>query len=82
MKQEKRRVWGAFGGDEAVVWRFDSKCVRRRQKAMREFFHWVGLFVLGDAIPWLSWLDLGGQYCRRTGQYCFGMVGGAQAENN
>ncbi|XP_007226806.2 cytochrome P450 CYP82D47 [Prunus persica] len=38
-----------------------EKEARRRQKAMREFFHLVGLFVLGDAVPWLSWLDLGGQ---------------------
>uniref|UniRef100_A0A2P2NFT1 Putative cytochrome P450 family protein n=1 Tax=Rhizophora mucronata TaxID=61149 RepID=A0A2P2NFT1_RHIMU len=30
------------------------------QKAMREFFHLSGVFVLRDAIPFLGWLDLGG----------------------
>lgn len=30
------------------------------QKALREFFHLLGLFVLGDAIPFLRFLDLGG----------------------
>nr|XP_008378401.2 cytochrome P450 CYP82D47-like [Malus domestica] len=38
----------------------DEKEARAWQKAMREFFHLVGMFVLGDAIPWLWWLDLGG----------------------
>ncbi|XP_050366511.1 demethylepipodophyllotoxin synthase-like isoform X2 [Argentina anserina] len=39
----------------------DEKEARRCQKAMRDFFHLVGLFVLGDAVPWLKWWDLGGQ---------------------
>ncbi|KAG7943795.1 hypothetical protein I3843_15G062100 [Carya illinoinensis] len=33
---------------------------RRCQKVFREFFHFLGLFVVGDAIPYLGWLDLGG----------------------
>ncbi|XVE69977.1 hypothetical protein DITRI_Ditri10aG0034500 [Diplodiscus trichospermus] len=32
---------------------------RRCRKAMREFFHFSGLFVVRDAIPFLGWLDLG-----------------------
>ncbi|KAL6216081.1 hypothetical protein ACLB2K_009308 [Fragaria x ananassa] len=39
----------------------DEKEARRCQKAMRDFFHLAGLFVLGDAVPWLKWWDLGGQ---------------------
>ncbi|KAJ6872294.1 cytochrome P450 CYP82D47-like [Populus alba x Populus x berolinensis] len=33
---------------------------RRCQRAMREFFHLTGLFVLRDAVPFLGWLDWGG----------------------
>ncbi|OVA15439.1 Cytochrome P450 [Macleaya cordata] len=32
----------------------------RCQKALRNFFRLLGLFVLSDAIPFLRWLDLGG----------------------
>ncbi|XVE94802.1 hypothetical protein REPUB_Repub02eG0040900 [Reevesia pubescens] len=38
----------------------DEKEIRRCRKAMREFFHLAGLFVVRDAIPFLGWLDLGG----------------------
>ncbi|MBA0638079.1 hypothetical protein Godav_024604 [Gossypium davidsonii] len=38
----------------------DEKEARRCRKAMREFFHFSGLFVVRDAIPFLGWLDLGG----------------------
>ncbi|XP_020534784.2 cytochrome P450 CYP82D47 [Jatropha curcas] len=30
------------------------------RKTMREFFHYLGMFVLRDAIPFLGWLDAGG----------------------
>lgn len=33
---------------------------RRCHEALRECFHLAGLFVVGDAIPYLGWLDLGG----------------------
>ncbi|XP_059454035.1 cytochrome P450 CYP82D47-like [Corylus avellana] len=33
---------------------------RRIQKSVREFFHYFGLFVVSDTIPYLGWLDLGG----------------------
>jgi cytochrome P450 len=39
----------------------DDEGARRCQKAFREFFHLMGQFVVGDAIPYLGWLDLGGQ---------------------
>ncbi|KAJ9186669.1 hypothetical protein P3X46_002215 [Hevea brasiliensis] len=38
----------------------DRKEVDRCRKAMREFFDFLGLFVLRDAIPFLGWLDVGG----------------------
>ncbi|KAJ9186670.1 hypothetical protein P3X46_002216 [Hevea brasiliensis] len=46
----------------------DEKVARRWQKAMREFFHYLGIFVVRDAVPFLGWLDLGGheKAMRRT----------------
>ncbi|KAK8678502.1 hypothetical protein V6N13_144000 [Hibiscus sabdariffa] len=38
----------------------DEQEARRCRKAVREFFHFSGLFVVRDAIPFLGWLDLGG----------------------
>ncbi|KAE9604378.1 putative cytochrome P450 [Lupinus albus] len=38
----------------------DQDEAQRWLKAMREFFHLMGLFIVGDSIPWLRWLDLGG----------------------
>ncbi|PON99151.1 Cytochrome P450, E-class, group I [Trema orientale] len=38
----------------------DEKEARRCKEAMREFFHLTGLFLVGDAIPFLRWLDFGG----------------------
>lgn len=32
----------------------------RCQKAISEFFHLIGIFVVSDAIPWLGWLDVKG----------------------
>ncbi|KAL6222677.1 hypothetical protein ACLB2K_006069 [Fragaria x ananassa] len=33
---------------------------RRVQDAFREFSYFIGLLALGDALPYLQWLDLGG----------------------
>ncbi|XP_062015824.1 cytochrome P450 CYP82D47-like [Rosa rugosa] len=33
---------------------------RQVQKAVREFFNFVGMLLVGDVIPHLRWLDLGG----------------------
>lgn len=38
----------------------DENEARRCQKAMREFLHLAGVFVLRDAVPFLGWLDWGG----------------------
>lgn len=39
----------------------DEEQVRRVHRVVREFFHLMGVVVVGDAIPFLGWLDLGGQ---------------------
>ncbi|KAK7310882.1 hypothetical protein RJT34_08660 [Clitoria ternatea] len=39
----------------------DEQQVRRVRRVFREFFRLTGLLVLGDAIPFLKWLDLGGE---------------------
>lgn len=38
----------------------DEEEVRKVRRILREFFRLTGLFVVGDAIPVLGWLDLGG----------------------
>jgi cytochrome P450 len=38
----------------------DEEESRRIQKLVREFFHYSGMFVVSDTIPYLGWLDLGG----------------------
>ncbi|XP_038896609.1 cytochrome P450 CYP82D47-like [Benincasa hispida] len=38
----------------------DDETMRRCRKVMREFFDLGGQFMVGDAIPFLRWLDLGG----------------------
>ena len=48
-----KRFFGAIAAS-------DEKEARRCQKAFREFFQMMGLSLVGDAIPWLGWLDLGG----------------------
>nr|WET52751.1 cytochrome P450 82D365 [Callicarpa americana] len=47
-----KRFFGSSGdsGDQA----------RRCQRVMRDFFHLVGVAVVGDALPYLGWLDIGG----------------------
>lgn len=39
----------------------DAEETRRCRRVMRDFFHLAGLLVPGDALPYLGWLDLGGQ---------------------
>ncbi|KAM0010505.1 putative cytochrome P450 [Helianthus debilis subsp. tardiflorus] len=34
--------------------------MKRSREVMRDFFHFLGLFVAADALPFLGWLDLGG----------------------
>lgn len=42
----------------------------RFREAIRDFFRLAGTYVLGDAIPWLRWLDFGGfeRDMKRTGK--------------
>ncbi|KAJ8762317.1 hypothetical protein K2173_007474 [Erythroxylum novogranatense] len=34
--------------------------VQKWQRAIRDAFHYLGMFVLRDAVPFLGWLDVGG----------------------
>ncbi|XP_057792481.1 flavonoid-6-hydroxylase-like [Salvia miltiorrhiza] len=47
-----KRFFGSGGGDNDEA--------RRCQRVMRDFFHLAGVFVLGDTMPYLRWLDVGG----------------------
>ncbi|KAL2346365.1 hypothetical protein Fmac_000365 [Flemingia macrophylla] len=38
----------------------DEEQVRRVRRVLRDFFRLIGYSVIGDAIPFLGWLDLGG----------------------
>ncbi|PRQ20001.1 putative cytochrome P450 [Rosa chinensis] len=38
----------------------EKKEARSVQKALREFFNFMGMLLVGDVIPHLRWLDLGG----------------------
>ncbi|PON99152.1 Cytochrome P450, E-class, group I [Trema orientale] len=46
-----------FGASAA---RDDGGEARRCQKAISQFFHLIGIFVVSDALPFLWWLDLHG----------------------
>ncbi|KVI06615.1 cytochrome P450 CYP82D47-like [Cynara cardunculus var. scolymus] len=48
-----KRLSGATNSEE-------EKEMNRCRRVMREFFQFLGLFVVGDALPFLRWLDLGG----------------------
>ncbi|XLS59373.1 hypothetical protein HN51_009128 [Arachis hypogaea] len=45
-----------FGSMDAASEEKTKRCL----KTMREFMHLVAVFTVGDAIPYLRWLDLGG----------------------
>ncbi|XP_020236804.1 cytochrome P450 CYP82D47 [Cajanus cajan] len=57
-------LWMVAGTRYCVSSVDDEEKVRRVRKVMREFFHLLGLLVVGDAIPFLGWLDLGGEVKR------------------
>ncbi|KAK1408622.1 hypothetical protein QVD17_40552 [Tagetes erecta] len=38
----------------------DEEETRKRSELVREWFHYLGRYVVGDALPYLGWLDLGG----------------------
>nr|AJD25200.1 cytochrome P450 CYP82D70 [Salvia miltiorrhiza] len=46
---------GIGGGGDA-----DTAETRRWREVMRDFFYLAGMFVPGDALPYLGWLDIGG----------------------
>ncbi|XP_024022197.1 cytochrome P450 82C4-like, partial [Morus notabilis] len=66
-----KRYFGALAecnGDEA----------QRCQKAICEFFHLIGIFVVSDALPFLWWLDLHGheRAMKRTAKELDAILGG------
>ncbi|GKD53634.1 cytochrome P450 CYP82D47-like protein [Tanacetum coccineum] len=38
----------------------DEDEIKRRRELIREWFHYMGVYVVGDAVPFQGWLDLGG----------------------
>ncbi|XP_020233350.1 cytochrome P450 82A3 [Cajanus cajan] len=46
-----------YFGEKAVV---EEGEAQRWLKALREYMRLMGAFAVGDAVPWLRWLDLGG----------------------
>ncbi|KAK7410007.1 hypothetical protein VNO78_00464 [Psophocarpus tetragonolobus] len=55
-------------GKRYCVGSVDEERVRHVRRVLREFFHLMGSVVIGDAIPFLGWLDLGGEvkHMRKT----------------
>ena len=56
----------------------DEEEGRRCQKAFREFFYFLGLFLVSDTVPFLRWLDLGGheKAMKETGKEMDAIVSG------
>ncbi|CAJ1973351.1 unnamed protein product [Sphenostylis stenocarpa] len=49
------------GGKRYCVGSGDEERARRVRGVLRKFFDLLGVVVIGDAIPFLGWLDLGGK---------------------
>ncbi|GKE11809.1 cytochrome P450 CYP82D47-like protein [Tanacetum coccineum] len=49
-------VKGKGGGVDSE----DEDEIKRRRELIREWFHYMGVYVVGDAVPFQGWLDLGG----------------------
>ncbi|KAL0017276.1 hypothetical protein SO802_004345 [Lithocarpus litseifolius] len=62
-----------FGASDGV----NEEVARRCQKALGDFFHLLGLFMVSDAIPFLGWLDLGGheKAMKKTAKELDGILG-------
>lgn len=56
----------------------DGDEARRCQKAISQFFHLIGIFVVSDALPFLWWLDLQGheRAMKRTAKELDAILGG------
>ncbi|RDX74746.1 Cytochrome P450 82A4, partial [Mucuna pruriens] len=50
-----------IAGKRYCVGSVDEEEVRRVRRVLRDFFQWLGVLVIGDAIPALGWLDLRGE---------------------
>ncbi|KAK4557215.1 hypothetical protein RGQ29_007114 [Quercus rubra] len=62
-----------FGTSDGV----NEEQARRCQKALGDFIHLLGLFMVSDAIPFLGWLDLGGheKAMKKTAKELDGILG-------
>ncbi|THG11471.1 hypothetical protein TEA_008116 [Camellia sinensis var. sinensis] len=56
----------------------EEKEARRCQKVFRNFFHFFGLFLVSDSIPFLGWFDSGGHVkaMKQTAKEMESFVGG------
>lgn len=56
----------------------DAEEARRCQKAISQFFHLIGIFVVSDAVPFLWWLDITGheKAMKRTAKELDSILGG------
>ncbi|XP_023892234.1 xanthotoxin 5-hydroxylase CYP82C4 [Quercus suber] len=56
----------------------DSGEARRCQKAINQFFHLIGIFVVSDALPFMGWLDLQGheKAMKKTAKELDSILGG------
>ncbi|XP_030447097.1 cytochrome P450 CYP82D47-like [Syzygium oleosum] len=61
----------------------DEEEEQRCQKALRELFHFLGMFLAADALPFLKWLDLGGheKAMKRTAEELDDIIGGWLVEH-
>ncbi|KAK8567157.1 hypothetical protein V6N13_005069 [Hibiscus sabdariffa] len=57
----------------------EKQVVSRYRKALRDFFYLSGIFVIGDAVPFLRKLDLGGyeKWMKKTAKELDDVVAGA-----
>ncbi|XP_048130776.1 cytochrome P450 CYP82D47-like isoform X2 [Rhodamnia argentea] len=56
----------------------DKEEEQRCHEALRDFFHFLGMFLAADALPFLRWLDLGGHVkaMKRTAEELEKILGG------
>ncbi|XP_048442135.1 cytochrome P450 CYP82D47-like isoform X2 [Pyrus x bretschneideri] len=69
-----KRYFGA--SDEIRRWGRGE--ARRCRKAIGQYFHLIGIFVVADALPFLWWLDLQGhkKAMKKTAKELYQILGG------
>uniref|UniRef100_A0A7N2MRR4 Cytochrome P450 n=1 Tax=Quercus lobata TaxID=97700 RepID=A0A7N2MRR4_QUELO len=66
------------GCREDIWWGYDQEGNDNSRKALRDFFHLSGTFVVSDALPYLKWLGVGeyGKAMKKAAKELDHMVGG------